>query len=453
LLKFPTGERLQDVTLVHGVTLGTTAQGKYVAVGPLKTGKRGFLDPWTGKLNGICKENAGDVYGNTVVYEELDGRIVLLDVPSAKIVARTQLKQSHLGDNRAIAVSPDFEWLAASTRSRGAVWDVAHNVRVQHVRAFTNGWFGADDSFYADFPEHEKQERSVVELDHMGGASPVFSVGDLLASLEGPYLLVRTPSRDNPYQRKNWTYEMRDFRTKTTLWTRHFPQEPPSLFWTPDYKALLMGWPAASGAAHDELKQFPEVKSSAEREDMFYELIDLKSDSVLGKAVVKTNKYSFRVKNAKVDGDWVAFEVSGERVLTYSLQTGKELGHVFGHAPAISSVAGAYAVTTSESEVNLYRLGDSQLRQTYKFPVSVAYKKFSADGKRLFVLTRDQTAYVLDLGVAQEPPTMKATCCSQMGAFLSFVAENQEPRRARRNTKACYGCEFGYGMRVERNSQ
>jgi len=29
--------------------------------------------------------------------------------------------------------------------------------------------------------------------------------------------------------------------------------------------------------------------------------------------------------------------------------------------------------------------------------VSIAFKKFSADGKRLFVLTRDQTAYVLDV--------------------------------------------------------
>jgi len=397
LLKFPGGEHLGEVTLVHGLTLEPTPQGKYIAVGPLKTGKRGFLDPSTGKLHGICQEDAGDIYNDTIVYEELDGRLQQVEMPSGNVVARARLTQSHLGDSRTIAVSEDFSWLAASTRSRGAVWGLGLNVRVQHVRAFTNGWFGEDDSFYAEFPEREKQERSIVQLNSLGEASPVFSIGNLLASLEGPYVLVRTPSRDNPYQRKDWTYELRDFRTKTTVWTRHFPQERPSLAWAPDYTAVLMGWPVASEAAHEEMKQFPELKASAEREDIFYELTDLKSNAVLGKFVLKTNRYSFFAKSARISGDWAVFEVSGERVLTYSIASGKEVGHVFGHAPVISNAAGMYAVTASENAVYLYGLADSQLRGTYRFAVSIAFKKFSADGKRLFVLTRDQTAYVLDV--------------------------------------------------------
>jgi WD40 repeat protein len=411
LLKFPSGEHLQDARLAYASNLEPTADGKYVVIGPLKTGKRGFVDPATGKLHGILKEDAGDLYDNTVVYEELDGRILLIEVPSAKILARAQLTQSHLGDNRTIAVSSDFDWLAASTGSRAAVWDIPHNARVQHVRAFTEGWFADDDSFYADFPEKDKQERAVVELNKQGAASPVFSIGDLLASQEGPYLLVRTPSKDNPYQRKNWTYELRDFRTKTTLWTRHFPQEPPSLAWTPDYKEVLLGWPVSSSAAHEELKQFPDLRTSAEKEDMFYEFVDVNTNSVVSKLLVKTNKYSFSVRSAKVDRDWVALQVSGNRVLTYSLTTGKEVGHVFGHLPAISSAGGIYAVSAGEGELNVYGLADSGLLRTYHFPVSIAYKKFSPDGKRLFVLTRDQTAYVLDLHSTQEQPSdvVKAT--------------------------------------------
>jgi WD40 repeat protein len=411
LLKFPAGEHLQDLGLTYALNLEPTALGKYVAIGPLKTGKRGFVDLATGKLNGIIKEDAGDIYDSTVVYEELDGRILLIEVPSIKILARAQLTQSHLGDNRTIAVSSDFNWLAASTGSRAAVWDIPHNARVQHVRAFTEGWFADDDSFYADFPEKDKQERAVVQLNKQGAASPVFSIGDLLANQEGPYLLVRTPSKDNPYQRKNWTYELRDFRTKTTLWTRHFPQEPPSLAWTPDYKEVLLGWPVSSAAAHEELKQFPDLKSSAEKEDLLYEFVDVSTNSVVGKLLVKTNKYSFSVRSAKVDRDWVTLQVTGDRVLTYSLASGKEVGHVFGHSPAISSAGGIYAVSTGEGEVNVYGLADSQLQRTYQFPVSIAYKKFSPDGKRLFVLTRDQTAYVLDLHSTQEQPsvTVKAS--------------------------------------------
>jgi WD40 repeat protein len=153
------------------------------------------------------------------------------------------------------------------------------------------------------------------------------------------------------------------------------------------------------------------LKSSAEKEDMLYEFVDISTNSVVGRLLVKTNKYSFSVRSATVDRDWVALQVSGDRVLTYSLASGKEVGHVFGHSPEISSAGGVYAVSTGESGVNVYGIADSQLRRTYQFPVSIAYKKFSPDGKRLFVLTRDQTAYVLDLNSIQEQPSdvVKAT--------------------------------------------
>jgi len=198
-------------------------------------------------------------------------------------------------------------------------------------------------------------------------------------------MLMRTPTKNNEHQQKDWTYELRDFRTKATLWMRHFPQESPSFAWAPDYKEVLMGWSVSSGAARDELKRFPELKGSLEKEDMLYELIDIKTDSVVGKLLVKTNKYSFWVQSARVDGDWVALQVSGDRVLVYSLASGKEMGHVFGQAPVISSAGGVYAVSTGNGEVNTYSLADSLLQRTYKVPVSIAYKKFSNDGKRLFL--------------------------------------------------------------------
>jgi hypothetical protein len=272
---------------------------------------------------------------------------------------------------------------------------------VQHVRGFTGGWFAQDDSFYADFPKLDQQERMMVHMDALGNAAPIYPIGDLLAVQEGPYLLVRTPAHDNPYARKNWTYELRDFRSKNTLWSRRFAQEPPSMTWNSNDDAVLMGWSASEVAAHDEMKQFPDLKSSAEKEDMFYELVDIRKGSVLGKLRVKTNKFSFSVRRAVVDGDCVALQVSGDRVLTYSLSSGKELGHVFGSAPAISNVAGEYAVSGTGGEVNVYDISTSQLRHAYKFPVSVAFKKFSSDGRGLFVLTRDQTAYVLDLSVTE----------------------------------------------------
>ena len=48
----------------------------------------------------------------------------------------------------------------------------------------------------------------------------------------------------------------------------------------------------------------------------------------------------------------MALQVTGDvGVITYSLAWGEEVGHVFGHAPAISTVGGAYAVSAGEGEV------------------------------------------------------------------------------------------------------
>ena len=97
---------------------------------------------------------------------------------------------------------------------------------------------------------------------------------------------------------------------------------------------------------------------------MLYEFVDVATNSVVSRLLVKTNKYSFSVQSAKVDRDWVALQVTGDRVITYSLASGKEVGHVFGHAPAISTVGGAYAVSAGEGEVNVYGLADSRLLRT-----------------------------------------------------------------------------------------
>lgn len=400
LLRFPSGERLQEIVLSASLSLGTPAHGNFVIVaGEMKDGRLAFIDLATGHMVGILKAGAGDVYDDLVVFEEMDGRILLAQPSTQKVVAHTQLSQSHLGDNRAIAVSPDFNWLAVSTHSRGATWDLAHNVRVQYVRGFSSAWFAEDGSLYADFPKQGERERSIVHLDALGNAAPILSVGEPHASHAGPYLVVRTPAKEHGLPRKDWTYELRDFRTKTTVWTHHFPQEPPSIAWNGTHNALLLGWSVSEDAAREELKQFPELRTSAEKEDMFYEVASIHANSPSGKLLVKTNRSSFLVQKVEWDGDWAAFQVSGNRVLTYSINSGKETGHVFGYAPVVSSAAGEYAVSAGEGEVVVYGLVNSDLQRSYKFPASVAYKQFSPDGKRLFVLTRDQTAYVLDLTV------------------------------------------------------
>lgn len=127
--------------------------------------------------------------------------------------------------------------------------------------------------------------------------------------------------------------------------------------------------------------------------------MDLRKNTVIGKMMVKTNKGSIRIKGAWADGDWVALSLDGNRVLIYSFSSVEEKGHVFGTAPEVSASSGLVAVSAGSSDVNVYELATTKLRAHYTFPSGVAIKGFSSDGKQLFVLTRDQTAYVVDPSV------------------------------------------------------
>ena len=89
--------------------------------------------------------------------------------------------------------------------------------------------------------------------------------------------------------------------------------------------------------------------------------------------------------------------LSGNQILTYDLSSGEEKGHFFGSRPIASSKGGLLAVEDESREIKLYDLPTSQMRREYVFSDPVSFKRFSLDGKRLFVLTASQTVYILDL--------------------------------------------------------
>jgi len=89
-------------------------------------------------------------------------------------------------------------------------------------------------------------------------------------------------------------------------------------------------------------------------------------------------------------------QAGDNQVITYSLSTGEEKGHFFGDYPELSG-NGLMALENEAGELSVYDLASSQPKQEYIFTDPVSLKRFSPDGKRLFVMTASQTAYILDL--------------------------------------------------------
>lgn len=426
LLSFPSGERLQQVVLAPSLDLSSATRGDYIFVGPLKEDPMGLFDLKTGILRIHFKHAAADVYGDTLVTEDVVGEVTLHSLEKLTSdtapLAKAKLPQARLSPPRAIAISPDFNWMAISQSSRGAVWDITHNIRTMELRSFQAAWFAPDQSFYVDMTKFMGRERAIGRLNPvMGQGTLGFKIGDAVANQYGPYLMISKAralkkndvpafSFDFGCMRalmskflgipdlgpvaRNEDIEIHDVRDGRLVWSRYFPNEVPVL--SVGAGKILLRWPVKSVAARDEMAKYPELKKVAAEGDYLLEEVDLQNDGVIGKLVISTHKGSFTVEHVFCRDDLVVVAASGEQVLTFSLASGQEKAHFFGTNPSLSS-GGLIAVENEASQLSVYDVATSQVKRQYSFTDPILFKSFSPDGNRMFVFTADQTAYVLDL--------------------------------------------------------
>ena len=65
--------------------------------------------------------------------------------------------------------------------------------------------------------------------------------------------------------------------------------------------------------------------------------------------------------------------------------------------------ANLLCVKSKKAQLTIYNLATLKERDQFNFSSPVVMARFSTDGKRLFVLTTGQTAYVLDLSSSATP--------------------------------------------------
>ena len=165
---------------------------------------------------------------------------------------------------------------------------------------------------------------------------------------------------------------------------------------------MTLVWPATSKAASADIKGNAELtrELSALKEkqgDYLLKVVDLNSGGALGEFLMETGKGSFRISNVVASGDRVAISDNQNRTLVYSLQSGQQLGKVFGRQAAFSNASNLLCVENKDGLLELYDLTSFAKRQQYTFGSRVSLVSFSSDGKRLFVLTANQTVYLLDV--------------------------------------------------------
>jgi hypothetical protein len=88
---------------------------------------------------------------------------------------------------------------------------------------------------------------------------------------------------------------------------------------------------------------------------------------------------------------------SENRVLAYSIKDGELRHRFFGSYAVVNPAKNQIVVENYPGELTFYNLstGENQTRLT--FPRTAAFVRFSLDGKKLFVLSAEQTAYMFDV--------------------------------------------------------
>ena len=427
IFAFPSGQRHEQFEL-SGASFTTAHAGDYVAVRPVLGAAVGVYDLKAKKYVLANKKSALDVYGNTFVAERKNGEIALYTMGTNQPVAAVSLPASPLTNLRTSAVSPDGNWLAASDSSRGAAWNLQTGERVLHIRAFRGSYFTPDGKIYADFPKLGDTQRSIAIMDPT--AASVTAAGNLESDgnvrQHGPFLLVRKSNEKkeedlSPEEKKkrderrlfseeepdkavgyrNTTFEIRNVRDGQPLWTRKFESETPSYSMNHEENRLAFWWPLNSKAAKDIVAASPDLtarvaKMQEKVGDRLIQLVEANTGKVTGHFLLETGEGSISVDRLGFSGDYLVVGDTDNRVLVYSMQTGEVLYRFFGNYSATSGARRLIAVENLPGRVAIYDLVTGRELERLSFTRPVTRMNFLDDGKRFFVLTSDQTAFMFD---------------------------------------------------------
>jgi hypothetical protein len=418
LFAFPSGKEIDHLPLVFQ-SVSAPAHGDYVLLRPIKDYAVGVMDLKTKKIIVAAKQEGFDIWDDVFIHQRADGDVGLYDAKTRRLQAHATLPLTtdSQGFLRAL-VSPDLKWLAAS---EGPIWNLTTGKKLYFLRNFQSGWFDGEKAFYADFPKLGDTPRTIARVDlTRQGITVVRKIEEPYASQSGPFLVVSKPQQKTGLAAVvspcNWRFpdyspldcnvvdEVSDVRTGRVLWSRHFPKEHPGLLVEPEEGRVIIRWRASAEGVRDEIKDYPrlEERFAALRESKgayFVEVLDALTGKVLGAQLVDTRGQG----SVYTLGDRDIVSHRGY-IEIYSLATGQREGEIFGWPRTFCKAANLITVRSgSGNDLAVYDLTSQQKLDEFSFASDVDFDHFSEDGKRLFVLTTDQTGYLLEVACPTRP--------------------------------------------------
>lgn len=429
VFSFPAGKRLTKVEL-GGEYLGATTDPNYVVIKPLQNGATGLLDLSRSQIVvGMMKKDIA-ISGGEVAFEAANGKILIRKVEyddskkmlDGKDVAIVDIPVGAMSDMRTAEVSDDFGWAALSSRTRGGVWNLKTGQRAVFTRGFLSGVVDNEGNSVANFPKFQDDMPSLAFLNPKNGEGQMIrQLAGHGARQYGRFLLTRTSTSNKESKssensqiplsddekaelrlRSDVKFEIRDWTKDSVIWTRDFKGAVPRYSFDSYSGRLILYWRIASDEGKARLKEDAALKAKADQlgnmqGDYLIDVIDAFAGKVVGSLLLETGRGSFSVGNGKSERDWLVLSDSEGRILVYSLADGTLRHRFFGSKAALNPTANQLIIETFPGDVTLYSLDSGEKINEFLLKGTLAFSRFSLDGKRLFLFSDNQVGYAIDL--------------------------------------------------------
>src|SRR5579871_598497 len=401
VVRYPSGEAETKVAIGLPQRLDRATHGNYAILRPVPKFAVGVFDIAQNKIVVGGQSPALDLYDNLMVAERGSGAIGLYAFPNRQLLAEASLSQGLLGRLDAFSISPDQNSIAISSHTRGGMWDLKTGVRPIYVRGFEDAYVTPFGRLLARFSAQEdlKAPPTLSEIDpaNPNQAIQVPLDKELQTTLVERFLVVRRTLKEKETI-KGKIYEIQDVSNRKPIWSHTYSRAFPNLSLDPRSETVAISWQLGDNGVKDELKDVPELREKLGRSgkgegNRLVQIVSIRTGNQLGSILIDAGSGSFTVERIINAGDAVVAFDDKNRALVYSVSSGTLVGHVFGQRSAFSSASHLMAIENQSGEVSVYDLADLSKRGDLSFDGPTAAMAFNPEGTRLFVLTRNQTAY------------------------------------------------------------
>lgn len=433
-LRFPSGEEVDSVPTSLIGRLARPVKGNYLLV--LDNGGVAVtvLEWKTRRTLFAYKKPGLTIYDSVFAGETANGEVSISNISDKKYVSGIDLPEGPLERTKVSVFSPDGKWLAVSSKTRGAVWNLQTGERVTQTRGFEGAVFD-QNAVIAHFPKHGKEPPAIIKLDTANGEAqnlyvlsasegiPDFSMQvngvSVSVTSNGSHLwqcgdfLVKTSFDASGSKGKQRFYlmEVFDVHTNKKLWDRKFENDTPHPFYSQSGHTLTMMLDTYE-SVKAEAKNDPVLSArlnsltdEARKNTYLLRVLDAPTGKDQGAILVQTGNGSFSIRAARTVGDQVLVSDSANRTQVYSLKTREQKGKIMGYVFAVSPDGARMMVENGKGKIDLYDLNSLQLVSHFSFASPVEHVEFLGDNSSIMVLTADQIVYT----VKNSPPEQNAS--------------------------------------------